>query len=821
MSVSTVNSLLQDIRFSLRVLRKSPGFALVALLTLAVGIASNTAVFSWIEMVLLQPLPGVADSNRLVAFETTTPNGEFIPNSYPDYRDYRDHLTLVSGLAISSPNPFSVGDDEHAERVFGELVSGNYFDVLGVKPILGHTFSPQEYGDAEGGYPVAVIGENLWNRRYQRDPAVLGRTIRVNRQQLTIVGVASADFRGSIGGLSFELWTPAVMAPQLNAMPDWMLRERKSRLFFGIARLKPGTTPARAATEAKALAQQLARDNPAENQGIRAAILPLSEGHFGAQSTLGAPLRILMAVCGVVLLIVCANVANLLLARAASRQKEYGLRLALGGGRLRLARQLFTENLVLAGLATFAAVPLALFMSQSLGYLVPQNGSPVALDVPMNWQILAFTLLLCLAATIASGMAPILHVARIDLNSVLKEGGRSGSPGAQSQRLRNLLVTSEVALALVALIGAGLFARSFQFARQIDPGFDPGGVLVSHLSLSSAGYKVPDRIKFCVRLRQLLESQPGIAAVSYADYIPLGFNDGSWEDLNVEGYTPGTSENMKIYRTVVAPGYFDVLRIPMIEGRDFTELDDLNTQPVMVVNQRFVKRFFGSANPIGRKVKGWGKWFTIVGLVKDTKYHAPNEDQRALFYVPFRQVYREELAIAFYARTAGDPNTALAAVRREVQQMDPNVGVFDAAPLSEYITASLFAQKIAASLLGLLGALALGLAAVGLYCVMAYSITQRTQEIGIRMALGAKPRDVLLLIVRQAMGIVLAGVLVGTLVAAALTRAAAGLLVKVSATDPLIFGGAAIFLAVIGLIAACFPAIRAARIDPNVTLRGL
>jgi predicted permease len=509
------------------------------------------------------------------------------------------------------------------------------------------------------------------------------------------------------------------------------------------------------------------------------------------------------------------------MARAASRQKEYGLRLALGGGRLRLARQLLTENLVLAGLATFAAVPLALWMSQSLGYLIPQNGLPFALDVPMNWQILAFTLLLCLAATIASGTAPILQVARIDLNGALKEGGRSGSPGAQSQRLRNLLVTSEVALALVALIGAGLFARSFQFARQIDPGFDPRGVLVSHLSLSSAGYKVPDRIKFCVRLRQLLESQPGIAAVSYADYIPLGFADGSWEDLNIEGYTPGASENMKIYRTVAAPGYFDVMRIPLLRGRDFTELDDLNTQPVMIVNQRFVKRFFGSANPIGRKVQGWGKWFTIVGLVKDTEYHAPNEDQRALFYVPFRQVYREELPIAFYARTAGDPNTALVSVRRAVRQMDPNVSVFDATPLIDYITASLFAQKIAASLLGLLGALALGLAAVGLYCVMAYSIAQRTQEIGIRMALGAKPGDVLLLIVRQAMGIVLAGIVVGTLVASLLTRAAAGLLVKVSATDPLIFGGAALFLAVIGLMAACFPAIRAARIDPNVTLRGL
>jgi predicted permease len=439
----------------------------------------------------------------------------------------------------------------------------------------------------------------------------------------------------------------------------------------------------------------------------------------------------------------------------------------------------------------------------------------------MNWQILAFTLLLCLAASIASGMAPAVQVARIDLNAALKEGGRSGSSGARSQSVRSLLVVSEVAMALVALIGAGLFARSCQFARQIDPGFDPRGVLVSHLNLASAGYKVPERIKFCARLRENLESQPGIAAVSYADYIPLGFGDGSWEDLEIEGYTPGTAENMKIYRTVVAPGYFDVMRIPLLDGRDFTERDDLTSQPVMIVNQRFVKRFFGSANPIGRKVRGWGKWFTIVGLVKDTKYHAPNEDQRALFYVPFRQVYREELAIAFYARTTGDPNTALGAMRRVVQQMDPNVGVFDAVPLAEYITASLFAQKIAASLLGMLGALALALAAVGLYCVMAYSISQRTQEIGIRMALGAKPRDVLILIVRQAMGIVLAGIVAGTLVAMTLTRAVAGLLVKVSATDPVIFGGAAIFLAVVGLAAATFPAIRAAHIDPNVTLRGL
>jgi len=816
-----VTNLFKDFRYGFRMLRRSPGFTLVAVLTLAVGIAANTAVFSWIESVLLRPLPGVADSGRLVSFESTTPNGEFIPTSYPDYRDYRDHLTLLSGLAMATPNALSVGEEEHAERVWGELVSGNYFAVLGVKPILGRTFSPGEFGDTPGGYPVAVIGESLWNRRFQRDPGVLGRTIRVNRQQLTIVGVVPASFRGSMSGLSFELWAPVVMSPQLNAMPEWMLRDRKSRELFGVARLKPGVSAAQARAEATAISQKLATDNPDTNRGIGGAILPLSEGHFGAQSTLAGPLRILMAVCGVVLLIVCANVANLLLARAASRQKEFGLRLALGGGRLRIARQLFVENLILAALAAIAGAPLAMWMSQSIGYLVPQSGFPVALDIQMNSEVLVFTILLCVAASVVSGLAPALQIIRLDLNGALKEGGRGGSPGARSQSIRSLLVVSEVAMALVAVIGAGLFARSFQLAQQINPGFDARGVLVSHLYLSTAGYKVPDRIEFCARLRQHLESQPGIAAVSYADYIPLGFADGAWEDLNVEGYVPDPSENMKIYRTVAAPGYFDVMRIPLLTGRDFNELDDLKSQPVMIVNERFVKRFYGSANPIGRKVRGWGKWFTIVGLVKDTKFHTPNEDQRALIFVPFRQVYREDLGIAFYARASGDANSALAAMRREVRQMDPNVGVFDATPLTEYITASLFAQKIAASLLGILGALALGLAAVGLYCVMAYTITQRTQEIAIRMALGAKPGDVLTLVVRQAMGIVLAGILVGVGVAGALTRVAAGLLVHVSATDPLIFSSAAAFLAIVGLIAACLPAIRAARIDPNVALRGL
>jgi predicted permease len=800
-------------------LLKNPGFTLVAVLTLAVGIAANTTVFSWIDAVLLRPIPGVENSQELLAFESVRPNGEFVMTSYPDYRDYRDHLRLLSGLAVAVPEALSVGEADHAERVWGELVSGNYFDVLGVKPVVGRPFSADEYGDKQGGYPVAVISHGLWNRRFDADPNVIGRTIRVNRQQLTVVGVAPPEFRGTMPGLTFEIWIPVMMGPQLNTMPEWMLRDRQTRSLLGIARLKPGVSIAQARAEIAALAQQLAAMDPGTNRGISATVLPVWKGHFGAQGLLLGPLEILMAVCGVVLLIVCANVANLLLARTMGRQKEFAMRIALGAGRIRLVRQLLTESLVLAVLGAVAGMPLVMWLGQSLGYLLPASGLPIVLDIRLNGDVLAFTILTCMVACVVSGIAPALHCSRADLNDALKQSGRSGSQAARPQRVRGALVVSEVALALVAIIGTGLFARSFQIARSIHPGFDPHNVLVSHLYLSTAGYSVPDRKLFCQRLRQRLESQPGIAAVSYADYIPLGFDFGPWEPLQVQGYVPAPSENMQIYRNVVAPGYFQVLGIPLLEGRDFTELDDLNSQPVMIVTEAFVRRFFAGRSAIGRRVHGWGDWFTVVGVVKDSKYHLPNEAPLPYFYVPFRQVYRADLAIAFYVRSAGDPNQALASLRREVQSMDGNVGVFDAMPLEEFITASLFPQKIAAALLSVLGAIALVLAAVGLYSVMAYSVIQRTQEIGIRMALGARPADVLGFVVRQGMGLTLAGLLAGIAFAIAVTRLAAPLLVNVSATDPLIFVAAALFLAAVALVASYVPARRATRIDPNIALR--
>jgi predicted permease len=812
-----MRTLLQDLRYGFRMARSSPGFTLIAIATLAIGIAANTTVFSWIDAILVHPILGVAKGEELVSFEGVAPNGDYLTVSYPDYRDYRDHIKLLAGLAVAKPEAFSLGDDEHAERIRGELVSGNYFAVLGVRPILGRFFNTEEYGDKQGGYPVAVISERLWKRRFHSDPGITGATIRLNRQTLTVIGVAPVDFHGSIPGLTFEIWVPVMMGTQLNAMPDWMLEDRASYIMFGFGRLKPGVSLDQARQETASVAREVAKQDYKHGH-MSATLFPVWKGHFGVQTLLLAPLTILMAVGAVVLLIVCANVANLLLARATGRQKELSMRMALGAGRGRLVRQLLTETLGLAMMGAVAALPLTMWMSQSLGYMLPPTSLPVYLEFGMNGDILAFTVLLCVGACLVSGVAPAWQTASASLNEVLKEGGRSGSAGSGSHRLRGMLVVSEVALALVVLIGAALFARSFQMTRQINPGFDPQHVLVSRLYLSTAGYSVPARKQFCQRLRERMESQPGIVAVSYADQIPLTVG-GSWEDLQIEGYVPGPGESMKLWRNVVSPGYFDVLRIPLLEGRDFTEHDDLNTTPVMIVTQTFAHRYFGDRSPIGHKVHGWGEWFTIVGVVRDSKYGSLNEAPRPHFYVAFRQVFRADLDIAFFVRTKGDPSQALVVMQQEVKSMDPDVGVYYALPMAESVEASLFEKKIAAALLAALGSIALVLAAVGLYGVMAYSVSQRTQEIGIRMALGARPRDVLAMTVGQGMRLTLIGLAVGVVAALAVTRLVASLLVHVSASDPLIFIGASLFLAAIALLASYLPARRATRIDPNEALR--
>jgi len=455
----------------------------------------------------------------------------------------------------------------------------------------------------------------------------------------------------------------------------------------------------------------------------------------------------------------------------------------------------------------------------ALRWLLPGVARPVMLQPPLDNQVLAFTTALAFGVAILSGLAPALHASQSNVNEMLKEGGRIGSSGAPSHRLRGLLVVSEVALAVVALVGAGLFLRSFQTARAMDPGFKPEGVALARFDFSTTGYDAVQTDEFCRRLRERVEKQPGVTAVSYDDSVPLGFSGGNWETLEVEGYVPGANENMKIYRDLVSPGYFDLMKIPLVEGRDFDLRDDAKSLKVMIVNQECVRRFVANRSVIGRKVHGWGQWFTIVGVAKDSKYHRVTESPQPYFYIPIRQIFRPEYGLTFQMRTNGSVNGAIAALRRESAAIDPAMTIFDAEPMTEYVAASLFGAKIAASLLSVLSGLGLLLAAIGLYSVMAYSVAQRTGEIGIRVTLGAQPRDIMRLVIQQGVKFALVGLVLGSLVSAALARVVAAMLVGVGPADPLVYAAATGFTVIVALAAAAIPAWRALRVDPAVALR--
>ena len=814
-----MESLLQDLRYSLRLLGKNPGFAAVAILTIAIGIGASTTIFSWIRSVILNPLPGASEPERVVALETLTPSSEWVPTSYLDFTDFRDHAKLLESTTVSIPMDLAVGNEKSVERTWGELVSGNYFDVLRVRPEAGRFFSKVETGDEQNAHAVLIISHALWANRFHSDPAAIGATLRINRFPYTVIGVAPDNFHGSMPGLSFQMWAPATMFGQLSSTGDWMLRDRKTRMFRVLARLAAGVQIEQARAEVQSIAKAMSQADADTNEGLSATLLPLWKSHYGIQDSLLAPLSILMGACGVVLLIVCANVANLLLARAVARQRELSVRAALGAQRWRLIRQLLTESFLIAIDGALVGLWISSWLGGSLRWLVPISSLPDMIKPPIDMGVVAFTTALAFVVAALAGIVPALHSARGDVNDMLKECGRSGTATAHSRRLRGLLVTSEVALAVVALIGAGLFVKSFQMARAIHPGFDPHQVAIAQLSLSAAGYDSRQADAFCVRLREVLERQPGVTAVSYADYIPLSVSGDSWEDLQIQGYVPGPNENMKVYRNLVAPGYFDLMKIPLLQGRDFNLRDDHANQPVMIVTQEFVRRFLPNQNPIGQKVQGWGRWFTIVGVAQDSKIHRLTESAPPYFYVPIRQIFRPEMGLKFYVRTSAPVDDAVAALRREAQAIDPSVPVFNAMPLEEYIAASLFPQKIAASLLGTLGSVALLLAAIGLYGVMAYSVAQRTNEIGIRVALGAKPLDVLRMILRESMVLALPGLVVGSLLATALARLVSASLVEVSPKDPAVYAAAAAFTVLITLFAAVGPARRAAKVDPMVALR--
>jgi predicted permease len=809
----------QDLRYGLRILTKYPGFAAVAVLSIALGIGVNTTVYSWIEVFLLRPMPGVADGDRIAVLENLAPSGELLTSSYPDYRDYRAQVPSLAGLSAFQDQPLVLGEGREARRIWAERVSADFFDVLGVHPQAGRFFRPEE--GAAGGPPVAVLGDGLWHRRFGADPGIVGRTIVLDRHPLTVVGIAPPSFLGATVGLAYDLWVPLPLERQWNGGRD-RLAQRSDRSLHLLGRLRAGTPLAAAQAEVRGVAQRLARAYPDTNQGIGATLRPVRQASYGAQSLLGPLLAVLAGIASLVLLMVCANVANLLLARATARRRELGIRAALGGGRGRLVRQLLTESLSLSLLGGIVGLLAAFWMTDALSALLPPTHLPVAAMPGPDGRVLAASLLLSLVAGLLFGTVPAFQAATPGLPLALGEGGRGASPGRRPRALRNLLVVAEVALATLVLVGAGLFLRAFERARAIRPGFAPEHVLlVGVTDPGPAGYGREAAQGFYQRLAEQLAALPGVSGIAMAEKVPLGFEGGSWEEAGIEGYVPPPTENMKIFRNLVSPGYFSVLRIPLLAGRDFGPRDDLGGAPVIVVNDTFARRYLPGVSPLGRHVRVWGRTATIVGVVATAKYGRLAEAPQPYLYAPLFQHLDAGMGVVFHLRTAGDPEGLLPGVRRTFGS-DPALVGFTA-PMSEYVGAALFPERTGVAVLGCLGALALVLAALGLYGVVSYSVTERTHEIGIRMALGASREDVVLEVLGQGMRLVAAGLAFGTLASLALARALPGISGNTgragSAADWSIFAAVAVLLSGVALAANYLPARRATEVDPVAAIQ--
>lgn len=814
-----MTNVLQDLRYALRTLRNRPTFALVAIFTIAIGVGANTTIFSWLRSLVLNPFPAALEPDRIVAIENTAPDGEAITTSYLDFRDFRDRLHLVNNVTAYRGYLFSVGDAPDAERAWGEMASGAVFEMFGIKPEAGRFFSQDERDDAQNAHAVIVISHDYWKSHYGMNRSAIGSTLRVNRTPMTIIGVTPEGFHGMHAGLDYAFWVPLTMYGQMTHTGTWMLKDRNTRNFMLLGRLAAGVTIDQARAEVQGAAQRMAEADPDSNLGIGALVLPAWQSHFGLQSILLTPVAILMGIGGVVLLIVCANLANLLLARATGRTQEFSIRLALGAKPARLVSQLLTETLLLVLAGAVGGLILAKWLGGALRWLLPGVAFPTLLAPPLDSQIFAFTAALAIIVTLLAGFVPALHAAGANINDALKQGGRTGTLTMHAHRLRGLMVISEVALAFVALVGASVFLKSFRNARMVDPGFSPNGVALAQFDFSTAGYNAQETDNFCRRLRDQLQQLPGVTSVSYDDSVPLGFHGGNWETLEVEGFVPKPNENMKIYRDLISPGFFDSMKIPLVDGRDFDWHDDRTSLKVMIVNQEFVRRFLPNGNAIGHKVHGWGEWFTIVGVARDSKYHRVTENPQPYFYIPIRQIFRPEYGLTFHVRTSGSVNEAITALRRQSSVIDPALTIFDAEPMTEYTAASLFGAKITANLLTLLSAIGLLLAAMGLYGVLAYSVAQRTREFGVRAAMGAKPQDILALILRESARLTLSGAVLGLLLAVLSARIVARQVYGISPFDPVIFGGVGLVLVAVAMIASYIPALRAARVNPIVALR--
>jgi putative ABC transport system permease protein len=809
-----IADLWQDLRYGARMLIKRPGFTLIAVITLALGIGANTAIFSLVNTVMLRPLP-VAQPERIVEITPLRPGASVGNFSYPIYRDFRDKNDVLEGLAAYRFVPLSLSRSGNNERLWGYLVSGNYFDMLGVRAVRGRMFTPEE-DRAPGAHPVAVVSYGSWQRRFGGDPDLVGQTITINSKSFTVIGIAPPEFNGTVLIFTPEIYVPLMMANQIEPGSNWLENPGSGRIF-ALGRLKPDVSVPQAKAELDALALQLGREYPLIgnvqfNISPPGLFLPMLRGY-----TLGFA-GVMLSVVGLVLLIACTNLANLLLARAAQRGKEIAVRLALGASRWRLVRQLLTESVMLALAGGALGSLIAWWLVGLVKAVKPPMDFALTIDLKIDWRVLLFTFIVSFLSGVLFGLIPAWHATKPDLNTTLKN--ETGVGGYRRSRLSKGLVVTQVALSLLLLVAAGLIVRSLQQVLTIGPGFEVERNVTASVDLNLQGYDRERGLQFYKQLIARIEALPGVQSATLTTILPLMMDRNSGR-IYAEGQPfTRTADLPEILYTSVWPRYFETMGIPLLEGRDFTIQDGKDQKRVAIVSETFARRFWSGQSAIGRRLRhgGPGNDFQeIVGVVKDSKFGSLGEDPQPFAYFPIVGDY--EGAAAFVARTTGDPQNLINAIRHEVGQLDTSLPVYDAKTMSEHMRISLFPLRTGAWVAGSFALLALSLAGLGIYGVMSYAVSQRTRELGIRMALGADARDVLRLVIRQGVALALIGLALGLAGALALTRLMKSVLVGVSATDVVTFIGVTLLLAVVVLIACYVPARRATKVDPLEALR--
>ena len=814
-----MDSIIKDVRYAVRGLLKRPAFVVVAVVTLALGIGANTAIFSLVNTVLLRSLP-VENPNEIVSVSVRGKNDSMMAMSYPNYKDYRDQNQALSGLLIYRFAPLSLSRAGNNERVWAYEVSGNYFDVLGVKAFRGRTFLPEE-DKTKLSHPVVVLSYDTWQRRFGGDQEIVGKEVVLNDHKFQVVGIAPAEFKGTELIYSPDLWVPASMQSWIEPGSDY-LEKRSVNNFFAVGRLKPGVNARQAEASLNQLALQLGKEYPNDDEGQSIKVLPTG---FIIPELRGAVVSftwILMAAVALVLLVTCTNLAGLLLARAMDRRREIAIRLAMGANRVRLIRQLLTESILLSLIGGVGGLLLAIWIVRTLLAFKPPIDFPLSMDVNLDWRVLFFSMLISLVTGVVFGLAPALQATKPSLLKSLKDNAAQG--GAMKTRLRSGLVVAQIALSLVVLIGAGLVVRTLQHLQTMNPGFEPKNAMMMSFDLGLQGYDEARGQQFYRQLAQRVQAVPGVKSVGITNSVPLSLNYNS-NYVFVEGQPVERGANAPIAMVgTVGPRYFETMVTPIVSGREFTEQDTDKTEKVAIVNETFVKKLmpFARSNEeaLNRRFSfrgGDGPFLRVVGVATDGKYFNISEEPRPFAWTAMSQDYTSSASLV--VRTNGASEALFGNVRREFQALDPNLPLFDVKTLNEHMNLSLFPARIAAMVLGVFGLVALILSAIGIYGITSYAVAQRTREIGIRMALGAQLGDVLKLVLSHGVKLTIIGVTIGLLGAYLVTRAITSVLYGVSATDPLTFGGVSLLLVSVALLACYVPARKATKVDPLIALR--